>query len=199
MKYLLTILLLTTFSNINAQFGFNDKGNGHYWTKNGEKVTGSFKISYKKHLVGGSIIKHYVNDKKVGRLDVNNLQSLVINSDSFIVAKSFSLDNWAFYDYDIVEVAEIGKINLYIHRRKVSQSAWDNSMQAIPISKLKNSFIVSEDQGKTFLGIATNKQFKELFIPMISDNQKVLNQVLELKKRNWLDHLPTLIQNYNGG
>jgi len=175
--------------------GLKYKGSGHYWTKDGEKIKGEFKISYKTNFVGGSIIKHYVNDKKVGRVDIMNLQSLIINRDSFIVGKNFSLDSWASYDFDLLQVSEIGKINLYIHRRKVKQSAGPNS---IPIGYLVYSYVISDNNGKTFIGIATKKQFEQYFIPMISDNETLSRKVLEMKKRDWVDSLPLLVQEYNG-
>jgi hypothetical protein len=181
-------------STTRAQGGLKYKGTGYYWTKEGEKVKGDFKISYKTHLVGGSIIKHYVDNKKVGRVEISNLQSLIINEDSFIVGYNFTLDSWASYDFDILEVSETGKINLYIHRRKVKQGSGPNS---IPIGYLAYSFVISNDKGKTFKGIATKKQFEEYFIPMISDNKKLLDRIQEMKKREWLDNLPFFIQDYN--
>lgn len=181
-------------STTRAQRGLKYKGTGYYWTKEGEKVKGDFKISYKTHFVGGSIIKHYVDNKKVGRVDISNLQSLIINNDSFIVGHNFTLDSWASYDFDILEVSETGKIILYIHRRKVKQGSGPNS---IPIGYLNYSFVISNDKGKTFKGIATKKQFEEYFIPMISDNKKLLDRIQEMKKKEWLDNLPFLIQDFN--
>ena len=194
--------LLINFAFANGQGAFSDKGSGHYWTKKGEKVEGEFKISYKTHLVGGTIVKHYRNGKKVGRVDLANLQSLILNRDSFIMGNNFTVGAWgANYSSDLLMVEDTGPINLYIHCRKVkdSNSGYGTSYgNPISTSSLVCEFVVRENNSKSFYGISTKSQFERYFIPLIENDEKLKAKILALKKRDWLDMVPSFIREYNG-
>lgn len=192
MKILTLMFLLSTFVSAKAQLGFKEKGSGHYRTTSGEKVEGEFKLSYKSNL-SGSIIKHYINGKKVGRVDLVNLQSLVMTGDSFIIATNFTLDNWASYDRDLVKVLNEGKINLFLHSRKVKQSTYNT----IPVSYLVESYVIQKENSGTYIGIATKGQFESYFMPLIEDDEALTREVLAMKKGDWVKTLPYLIKKYN--
>lgn len=194
MRRVIWTLLCFTSINASAQFGLKEKGEGYYWTKEGKKVEGEFKISYKTNMVGGSIVKHYVNGKKVGRLNLNEIQSLILGGDSIIVATNFTLDRFASYATDIVRVEKVGKINLYLHCRKVKQST---GMNTIPMSYLEYDYLVKQEGSSTFHGIATKKQFEEYFIPMIKANKKLYNEIMGTTKGLWLDSLPFFVDEFN--
>jgi len=195
MKSVLTLLLfMSCVATVSAQGRLSEGGSGHYWTKSGEKVAGEFKISYKTNLIGGSIIKHYINGGKEGRVDLDSLQSLVINTDSFIVGHNFTVDGWATYSQDLLEVFQVGEINLYMHIRKVKHSTGPNT---IPIGTLNHSFVISSDNGKSFYGIATKKQFEYYFLPLIAKNESLTKRILLMKKREWLDALTSLVKEFN--
>lgn len=198
---LILIAVICTFSfNAVAQFGsFNTKGSGNYWTKSGEKIEGEFKISYKTHtMVGESIVKHYVNGKKVGRLDLNSIESLIVAGDSFVIAHNFTLNRLASYRLDLVRVMLEGDINLYEHCRKVKTSS-GFGVYAVSTSYLECTFVVRQKNSATFNGIATKNQFESLFIPLIMDNEQLKSEVLEMKKKDWISSVPYLVTEYNKG
>lgn len=114
MKALL-IIFLTVYICISGNSQFLS---GHYFDKNGNKFDG-----YLNHSVSANFssepdnsieFKEKLDDKKT-KLTIDQVSSFVVEGDSFSIIRNFSINSFAYYSQDFVQVIESGEINLYLH------------------------------------------------------------------------------------
>src|SRR5690606_16548043 len=116
---------------------------GHFWDKEGVKHEGEFILKYSGILGAGTSLKFYQNGKRQGRLTVDDMNSFVLGRDSFALIENFQVAMIGGYPLDFAKVVKVGKINLYLHRRKVTHSAGPNS---IPIQSIESIFVVQKNR-----------------------------------------------------
>lgn len=175
--------------------GFSqDKMPGHYWDKGGVKHVGKLKPKFHTHMWSGVTVKFYQKKKKVGQLTKFDMSSFVWGKDSFALIHSFHASGTAYYKEDFAKVVRTGKINLYRHWRKVTNSMGPD-MPAV--GSLISVYLVQEKGTKTYHGIYNRKQFEQYFLPLIEDDKELTERILAMKKREWVRSLSAFVREYN--
>ena len=199
MQRIVLMILLVGFSMlIKAQIGGHDriggqnKRTGHYWDKEGKKHEGEVKPIFK---TSGTAIKFYQNGKKVGKLNKSKMKSFVWGIDSFALIQNFkaSVTALGYYDSDFAQVIMEGDINLYRHWRKVRDPYSDPNYA--PVYYIVYVYVVHKT-GK-FYGMYNRSQFKKYFLPLVADDAKLTNKLIEMHKGKWIDGLPYFVAEYN--
>ena len=191
-NFLFSLLLLLTIASLNAQ----DKREGHYWDKNGVKRTGELKPVFGT-IMYGTRIKFYQNDEKEGKWGKDVMESFVWGTDSFALIHHFQVASVGSYSSDFAKVLEVGEIVLYKHFRKVRQSAGMPGQMNIPIAYTEYTYVVKAKGEDKYYGIFSKNQFKKYFLPLILKDMELTEKVLEMKKREWLDHIPQFVREFN--
>lgn len=174
---------------------FSHKEEDHYWTKSGEKVFGQFEVLYKNAVNKTASIKVYRKGGLDEFVEIDKIESLIIGSDSFIVASDYILDGAVIYSKDLVRVMQVGKINLYQHCRAVPDMSYLSF--GMPSSYYKYMYVVQKSGDSTFYRIASRGQFKTHFLSMVADNEKLVAKILATKKKWWISDIPDLVEEYN--
>ncbi len=172
MRQLFTILILSTLLHLNAVGQFKQ---GHYYEKDGTKVTGLIKFKYGGNVFTDKsdgdcsiIFKTGKRGKKV-KLTTNDICCFVIEKDSFSIIKNFRLNALVSYPQDFAKVLETGKINLYLYYSTVQSGG-----QYGGGSSTVTCWVI-EKEGKA--DKLTKKKFKELLPTYLSDYPKLLDKI----------------------
>lgn len=198
MKLIIIISLLFIQFESTAQNylgDFSHKEEDHYWTRSGEKIFGQFGVKYKNAVTKNATIEVYLKDDSGNFIEIDEIESLVIGADSFIVAQDFVLNGVTIYDKDLVKVIKVGKINLYEHCREVVDILSFNLI--LPNTYYKYSYVIQKYGDSVFYRITSKNQFKKYFLSMVENDEKLVTKILATKKKWWLIDIPDFVEEYN--
>ena len=200
MKVILPFLLFFPFFS-NAQLLQKiekEKHTGYYWDLDGNKNAGTFEMYHSKPTGIGTFLKYYNNystDKKPLKLTKKNIESFVLGVDSFALIRNFLVTPTIKYLYDFAQVVEIGKINLYLHKRKSQQSGQGGSGTHFSIYYKES--IIQDSGTNPNKCIRGKKTVAKFLLPLIKNNNQLFSRVTSLTKDEVLEQLPEIIKKYN--
>lgn len=192
MKKLITVALLLIFGI--TSYGQAKKAvKGYYFDKSGTKHSGNFVYKAQPTTLGGELIE-YINGKKVKKqnLDVNNVKSFVLGTDSFFVAKNLTIGNSlsrSKVEKGFVKVIKVGYINLYSYKFEPQQGP-------------KTDVCLIQVDGKSRIetinrSMSMKKEFEKVAAVM-EGRKDLATKVEEIRvNRNMFDDLANIIEDYN--
>jgi hypothetical protein len=145
---------------------------GHYYEKDGRKVTGLLRFNYGGNAftdkLDGDCSVTYREDKRGEKvkLTTNDICCFVIEKDSFAVIKNFRLNAFVTYPQDFAKVIQSGKINLYMYYSTVQQGQYGLSTVT--------DWVIEKDGKADKL---TRKRFRELLPTYLSDYPELMNKI----------------------
>lgn len=115
-KRLFFLIILSLFFQFKGIAQFKS---GHYYTKDGTKVTGLLRFNYGSTLLAskayGDCSVIFKTEKKGKKIEfkTNEICCFVIENDSFAIIKNFKPGKLITYPQDFAKVLQSGRINLY--------------------------------------------------------------------------------------
>lgn len=170
---------------------------GHYFDLDSNKVEGSFKMTGDFSEAQSDFNFYNTNGEKI-KVKPENVLSVVIGMDSFAVIKNFSAGGLTYFDAAFALVYYTGAINIYKHKRKVVRLKGTQEF-SYPTYEIRTAFVINAEGSNKYNFVTNIIQFKEKFLPLIKDNQGLVNKILDMKKKLWIENLPTFVKEYNAG
>jgi hypothetical protein len=160
---------------------------GHYYRTDGKRVDGLIRHVTGNFSVFGSKSGHIrfkTDDKaKAVKLGVDDITSFVIGKDSFTLIYNFKINSISGnFEKDFVQVAVIGKMNVYIHKCSSSDGNVFYDHERTVLSK----------DNKAYLGIWNAKKQQDEIANWFSDRPDLKEKVVQ---GNF--DLPRLVAEYN--
>ncbi|MBL4708397.1 MAG: hypothetical protein JKY48_08180 [Flavobacteriales bacterium] len=109
----------------------------------------------------------------------------------------FNVSKFKHYSSEMAIIVDTGAINLYSHNRPQSKINMVNSISTIPINYDIVVYVVQKKGTSDYYGIYNIKQFKKYFLPMIKDQEKLIEEILSIRKIDWLKNLAFFVSEYN--
>lgn len=165
---------------------------GCYYTNDGLRVEGQIRHVFNaKFGMSGdnSIVYRSEKGAKKQKFDSYEIKSFVINSDSFMIAKSFKINAFANYSRDFAKVLIPGKITLLLHHTTASNGGGGGIVITTPVT----TYLVHR-RGKTSR-MSTNKDFKEVLPTFLKGAPEIIEKIQS--KEYTKPHLRKIIREYN--
>ncbi|MFT5666198.1 MAG: hypothetical protein ACI9DK_000376 [Vicingaceae bacterium] len=172
---------------------------GYYWDFQGNKHEGKLQVYCTTQMGAGTTIKFLETGNKKQKLTKKQVKSFVMGSDSFALIQNFSPSKLAYYSADFAKVVKVGAINLYLHKRRVTQSTgyYGTGMGTGFANILTETYVVRKNGRYSYIAIFNKKSFTDSFLPLIADFPVLHAKASAMKPRKRLSSLWSLIREYN--
>jgi hypothetical protein len=185
---------LFLFSLFPLLFFAQSKIPGHYWTKDGHKISGLLKFK-PAGMHGGTSKLIYYNEKgKKEKFGPDQLTAFVIEEDSFAVVNQFQKGSNTSFPSDFALVVDTGKINLYQHSRYVYNSgvsAHRGNQQFV------STYIIKPKEDVNYYGIFNYQSYQAYFLSILKNEPTLYQKASSILQEKWKENLPALVREYN--
>ncbi|MBC7449980.1 MAG: hypothetical protein H7259_00670 [Cytophagales bacterium] len=181
---------------------------GYYYNWSGVKIPGL--IRHKHAVYSVELGTNYIEfkaiaDDKKKKLTVADVQSFVLDTDSFAVLRSFKSYYDVYYSKDFVKVVDTGNVNLFLHYNEKRITGSDGGPAPVGgIGSTTGSTATVSAAGIESLYYAqkndsvycvTKKEFKSLSVILFGDNADLMKKIS--KKKLSFDNLELITEEYN--
>lgn len=92
-----------------------------------------------------------------------------------------------------------GEINLYKHIYTGTRATFTGTGPGgfSRAHVVDETYVIHKKETDEYYGMFNNKQIKKYFLPMISDNEELTEEILSIPKYDWLYYLKSIIEKYN--
>lgn len=184
------IIIFLIFSKLaSAQTEFAD---GYYFDSNGQKKSCTLKLNragfsaFNETPTSITIINE---EGKKEKKTLDEIKGFVIQKDSFSIIKKFKI-NWVRgeYERDFAQVIENGKINLYKH----FSTSYDGQTRY-----WYERYVLNINGTDEYFGIYDRVEHKPYLINILTANETLKSELLNLDKKEWIEEIPRIIREYN--
>jgi hypothetical protein len=165
---------------------------GYFITADEKKVKGTIKFKLTEYgymttseSIPGQIKFRPEGEKKAILLSASEIRGFVAGKDSFAIIRNFRISESRYFKRDFARVAQLGRINLYIHYSQLPSGRFGVSIKQVYV-------LVKE---KEEISCIYNRYQRTEFSKLIADWPELVTQIE--KDRDWFEKIPDLVEKYN--